>query len=62
MLDLPLCCLAVTGAHLRRLKLNEAVEFDDQGREDIRYLAHQIEEAIMCILMCIIVTFIYVVT
>lgn len=45
-----------------RLKLNEAVEFDDQGREDIRYLAHQIEEAIMCISMCIIVTSIYVVT
>jgi hypothetical protein len=45
-----------------RLKLNEAVEFDDQGREDIRYLAHQIGEAIMCISMCIIVTSIYVVT
>jgi hypothetical protein len=47
-----------------RLKLNEAVavEFDDQGREDIRYLAHQIEEAIMYISMCIIVTSIYIVT
>lgn len=45
-----------------RSKLNEAVEFDDQGREDIRYLAHQIEEAIMYISVCIIVTSIYEVT
>jgi hypothetical protein len=34
----------------------------NQREEDIRYLAHQIEEAIMCISMCIIVTSIYVVT
>lgn len=45
-----------------RSKLNEAVESDDQGREDNRYLAHQIEEAIMYISVCIVVTSIYVVT
>jgi len=45
-----------------RSKLKEAIEFDDQGREVIRYLAHQIEEAIMYISVCITVTSIYEVT
>ena len=40
-----------------RSKLNEAVECDDQGREDISYLAQQIEEAMMYVSMCIVVTF-----
>jgi hypothetical protein len=45
-----------------RLKLNEAVDFDDQGREDIRNLALMIRKTIMNTTTFNIATSIYKVT
>jgi hypothetical protein len=60
--DVPRCCDTQNKAFCRALKdLGTISVCKDWSREEAWYLAQQIEEAIVCISMCIIVTDIYAV-
>jgi hypothetical protein len=44
------------------IDLPTSLGYEDQWGKEAWYLAHQIEEAVMCTLVCVIVTNVYVVT